>query len=358
MENNTTSDKYINTMGPKVSEPLSTQAKKYNYYNNPQNPPAGCEVSYPLGSLLDSSKPGVVGNDFSTNFQGYIPKNTTIRENFVNTTTNEYMATNDPASDMLLDLKKRPINDFVHNNMVPFYGSSVKQNMAGTGIESGNYIDGKDVSSGFDNTTPYQNKLNNFTGIDDTYSFKRETGPMYTPAEQQTDWVYGTPDFRPDDSRYEVSLHYRNDLAPCEQQQVGPGLALSPEIPANGGFNSALNTRVMPNNVDDYKADQLPGRIITQGWQLGGKMPTALPGAGPQSLLSGGVGVPKNRPNSFWDQNRRPTMTTKVSTEINPELPRAQWQVDFKPNNSLRDQTSYGFGGPIRTESFSQYVKN
>jgi hypothetical protein len=80
-----------------------------------------------------------------------------------------YIPANDPTSDFLLDIQSRPNTDFTHNNMVPFFGAKVTQNMAGTGVAQGNYIDGVSVDSGFDKTTPYQNKLNNFTGIDDTY---------------------------------------------------------------------------------------------------------------------------------------------------------------------------------------------
>ena len=87
------------------------------------------------------------------------------------------IAVNDPTSDMLLDLKERPITDFYHNNMVPFYKGSVKQNMAGTGVPSGNYVDGNKpgtVNSGFDNSTPYTTQLSTFTGQDSTYLHKRE----------------------------------------------------------------------------------------------------------------------------------------------------------------------------------------
>ena len=125
-----------------------------------------------------------------------------------------FIPANDPTSDMLLDLKQRPLTDFYHNNMVPFYrGNSTKQNMAGTGVASGSYIDGSNVpgnitgiNSGFDYSTPWQTQLATFTGMDDTYMHKREVGPMFSPAEQQTGWVFGTPLFRPDMDRYTQGL--------------------------------------------------------------------------------------------------------------------------------------------------------
>ena len=107
-----------------------------------------------------------------------------------------FIPSNDPTTDMLLDMKNRPLTDFYHNNMVPFYrGNSTKQNMAGTGVASGSYIDGSNVpgnitgiNSGFDYSTPFQTQLATFTGIDDTYLHKREVGPMFSPS-RTTNWL-------------------------------------------------------------------------------------------------------------------------------------------------------------------------
>ncbi len=260
-----------------------------------------------------------------------------------------FIPANDPTSEMLLDMKERPITDFYHNNMVPFYrGDGTKQNMAGTGVASGSYIDGSNVpgnitgvNSGFDYSTPWQTQLATFTGLDDTYMHKREVGPMFSPAEQQTGWVFGQPLFRPDMDRYTQGLsQMRNDLRPVESEMVGPGLNLDPSIPASGGFHDF--TRILPNNVNDYKANQLPGQVITGKFYSAG-LPTSYPGIG----VSGdntAPGVTKNKPNSFWDQTRYPTMTTKVAFQTNLDYNIPQYEADFKPNNGTRDQISYGLG--------------
>jgi hypothetical protein len=233
--------------------------------------------------------------------------------------------------------------------MVPFYrGSGTKQNMAGTGISSGSYVDGSTVpgnitgvNTGFDNSTPWQDKLNTFTGLDDTYLHKREAGPLFSPAEQQNGWVYGTPLFRPDSDRYTQNLsNIRNDLRPVEPEMVGPGLNLDADIPAAGGFHEF--TRILPNNVSDYKSNQLPGQVIEGKFYSAG-LPESYPGIG----VSGDKntpGVTKNKPNSFWDQTRYPTMTTKVGFQANLDYNIPEYQADFKPNNAARDQISYGLG--------------
>lgn len=348
--------------------PLSQEASKYPAFNSPEfRNQVGCVGSYPLTApqgvdyVSNNSYVSVMNDNYNNNMNNitqkpsynfasesdiqFVPK--LMREGFANVGgTNEYntQLINDPTED-LLQIESRPITDFVHNNMVPFFGSSVKQNMAGTGVKSGNYTDGIDVNSGFDYTTPYKDKLNTFTGLDDTYLHKREIGPYFSPAEQQTNWVYGMPAFRPDEDRYTQSLFIRNDLAPCEPEMVGPGLALDPSIPAAGGFHD--QTRVLPNNVSDYKANQLEGRVKAGKWQLGGGEPTSYPGVG----LSGDLrnnqkipGVVKNRPDKFWTQERYPTMTTKVGFVDNQEFMRPNYNVDKKPGNAKREQTNYGFG--------------
>jgi hypothetical protein len=251
-----------------------------------------------------------------------------------------FIPSNDPTSDMLLDIKERPLTDFFHNNMVPFYkGDGTGQNMAGTGIASGSYVDGIDVDSGFDDSTPWKTQLGNFTGLDDTYLHKREVGPMFSPAEQQTGWVYGTPLFRPDTDQITQNLsNIRNDLRPVEPEMVGPGINLDPSIPASGGFHDF--TRILPNNVGDYKKNQLEGQVIL-GKFFSSNLPTAYPGIGISNDKEA-PGVSKNRPDKFWDQSRYPTMTTKVGFQNNFDynIP----EFSFLPNNATRDQTSYGLG--------------
>jgi len=337
------------------SMPLPEYAKNFSAFNDPSNASnVGCTDSYPLGALYKN------GNDLINmgyiNYQQLVGNSTLAESQFDSERglvplgggrrqeAFENQPTNDPTSEMLLDMKSRPMTDFTHNNMVPFYGAAVKQNMAGTGVSSGNYIDGINVNSGFDDETPYVTKLQTFTGLDDTYLHKREIGPKFSPAEQQTGWVNGSPLARPDDDRYTVSLFKRHDLAPCEKELIGPGLDLDPSVPASGGFHDF--TRIVPNNVSDYKMHQLEGRVITQGWQLGGQEPTAYPGAG-STVNDSDRGVTKNRPNSFWTQSRYPTMTTKASPSVQGDLVIPDYDVAKRPGNANREQINYGFGSIV-----------
>lgn len=321
-----------------------------------------CADSYPLYSpeYIKRQQQAVSGLKYvpskqkePVNRTQELKKEEGFQEKFTN-----FMPANDPTSDMLLDMKERPLTDFYHNNMVPFFGGEIKQNMAGTGVPQGNYIDGVDVNSGFDHSTPYQTRLATFTGLDDTYLHKREAGPMYSPAETATGWVYGSPNFRPDRDRYTQTLNnIRNDLKPVEPQMVGPGLDLDPDIPAAGGYHEF--TRILPNNVNDYKANQLPGRV-NMGKYFSAELPTSYPGIGVSSEMnptqSKAPGVVKNKPNSFWDQVRYPTMTTKVGFQPNFDYNRSDYLADFKPNNALRDQTSFGLGNTTYKQTIENFA--
>jgi len=199
----------------------------------------------------------------------------------------------------LTDIKNRPVDQFSHNNMVPQYGSKLTQNMAATDVaQAGDNNSRKGLVNGFADVTPFRDKLQTFTGCDEMYMHKRETGPMYSPVEQATGWVFGSPAIRPDLDRYKDSIWRRNNETPVEKQNVGPGIGLDYSVPAQGGFQQY--TRILPNNVNDYKSNQLEGRVAGGKWQISDH-PTSQYVAG----------VDKNKPDLTITQARRPTMKTK-----------------------------------------------
>lgn len=201
----------------------------------------------------------------------------------------------------LLDIPNRPIEQFSHNNMVPYYGSKLTQNMAVTGQSQAgdNNICGKNTD-GFANATPYRGKLELYTGMDEMWMDKRETGPLFSPAEQQTGWVFGTPAIRPDLDRYKTQVWKRHGEKPVESVKVGPGIGLDYTTPAQGGFQQY--TRILPNNVSDYKANQLEGRVKGGSWFV----------SHPTSQYIHGVN--QNNPTVEITQARRPTQAGKFMT--------------------------------------------
>jgi len=97
-----------------------------------------------------------------------------------------------------------PTDQFVHNNMIPFFGSRTKQNM---------------------NPDVHRSTLETFTGEfgEDVYTRKREQKPLFDPSENVQN-IYGN---RNQNEllldRYEQP-RVRNYERPFEQIRVGPGL--------------------------------------------------------------------------------------------------------------------------------------
>jgi len=226
----------------------------------------------------------------------------------------KYQDCNLPSFDdnPLLNIKNRPVSQFSHNNMVPFLKKST-QNMFSTGVPQSfdkfDSMSSKQLNdcgqllntNGYASETPQKQKLDLYTGCPEMYMHKREVGPMFSPAEQQTSWVHGQPLFRPDLNRYEQSLKYRNHESPVEKQYVGPGLAIDYSQPAQGGFQQY--TRVMPNNVNAYRRNQHEGRVKSGAWFT----------QHPTSQFT--EGLQTHRPKTYIPQSRRPMMRTKFYTD-------------------------------------------
>ena len=233
----------------------------------------------------------------------------------------------------LTDIENRPVDQFSHNNMVPFYGSKLTQNMYSTNVpQAGDNNSCKGLVNGFADVTPYRDKLQTFTGCDEMYMHKRETPRMFSPAEQITGWVFGTPAFRPDLDRYKESLWRRNNETPVEKQRVGPGIGLDYSVPAQGGFQQF--TRILPNNVNDYKANQLEGRVKAGKWFT--NHPTA------QYIH----GVKKDKPDVYLTQARRPTMRTKFYNNA-PEAGDSRltnYSLSVQRGKQARSDTEQGAG--------------
>jgi hypothetical protein len=189
-----------------------------------------------------------------------------------------------PPADYLINATERPVEDFVVNNMVPFFrGTSTKQDMRGTGVAQANVLS-EDFSLGNDNSTPHYTTLGTFTGFDDTYFHKREAPAFFSPLEQRDRFTIPGEDAsaqRAERDRYTSSILYKNDEAPFERIQVGPGINVDAHMPNDGqGFNSGISTMIKPNNVNEYRLTQLPGRVSGTKYQAS-NLPTALPGIGP-----------------------------------------------------------------------------
>jgi len=205
-----------------------------------------------------------------------------------------------------ISLTGDPINPsaFTHNNMTPFFGSNVRQN-----------VDEYSTHGIFEN----------FTGTQDNYKKKQEISPLFVPQKNVTN-VYGQGSldgFMLD--RYYVS-NIRSNETPIEKVYVGPGLNKGYTADPSGGFQQAdALDYAIPKTTDEIRVKTNPkisynGRIVS----------------GQKIAKPGKIGtVFKNHPDTFYIQDsdryftttgqviapeQRPCIVTKYTNRKTTEL--------------------------------------
>jgi hypothetical protein len=128
---------------------------------------------------------------------------------------------------------------FQHNNMVPFFGSNLRNQHVGS------------------NAT--ESLLDSYSGAGSQIITKKEQAPLFKP-HGNLQWANGTPnqsDFY--QSRVNPSLRMAN-VKPFEEELVGPGLGLGFTKAGAGGYNSGVLAREqwLDRNVDELRVDNNP----------------------------------------------------------------------------------------------------
>ena len=268
-----------------------------------------------------------------------------------------------PPPDYFINANQRPMEDFLVNNMVPFFsGTGTNQDMRGTGVAQAN-VKSSDFNLGNDYKTPNNTTLSTFVGCDDTYLHKREAPAFFSPLEQRDRNTVPGEDAsaqRPLRDRYTTSLLTKNDEAPFERQLVGPGINVDSNLPNDGqGYNSGLSTQIKPTNVNAYRLTQLPGRISGTKYQAS-NLPEALPGTGPsfESLKHNNnnminseklihedsmYGIPTKKDQLLIDLERRPPAATPAITQA----PMHYSNYIFPSGTNRRTVTNVSFGQSV-----------
>lgn len=194
---------------PKKEEKI----EKFNIYNNTQTIPPQHQISH------ISTKP-------SQNITNAPVENITNQSVKHNNNNNN----NELHHYRLNDNIDEP---FVHNNMVPFFGTNVTQSI---------------------DPNTYNSKLGHYTGnfTDGEYKSKEEVSEMFKPNEQSGGNVYGMPSTSMK-NRYNPALAKNNEL-PFEQIKVGSGLGLDYNDDPKGGYQQ-LETMVyaLPRSQDETR---------------------------------------------------------------------------------------------------------
>jgi len=203
-----------------------------------------------------------------------LPNNNPIEENFPkqqtsvlkaspqyysnpNTATDRYYKQSvyeqkaDADTNLYTSLTGNTVNasDLKHNNMVPFFGSSVKQNM--------------NISN--------ESRLDNMIGNGSQHFKKQEQAPLFRP-EENMHWAHGTPNQSNFiQSRINPSMSMAN-VKPFQEVRVGPGLNKENGVLGSGGFNSGMEAREkwISKTVDELRTKNNP-KVTYGGVTLGAK---------------------------------------------------------------------------------------
>jgi len=184
-----------------------------------------------------------------------------------------------------ISLTGQPINPktFRHNNMVPFFGAKVKQNM-----------------DEYANST----RVEHFTGTPSTFQEKHEISPLFHP-EKNIGNVYGASNLDGYMKDRYIPSRLRQGELPTEKIYVGPGLAAGYSACGKGGFHDFDSQEyAKPRNVDELRTLNNPkvsyyGRIV----------------AGKHIARPAKIGiVQKNRPDAYYQNTPDRYFTTVGAT--------------------------------------------
>ena len=239
-----------------------------------------------------------------------------------------------------ISLTGNPVDreSFFHNNMVPFFGGTVKQNME-------------------ENTN--QTLLENFTGNDTNYQQKIEVkrDDLFKPVANLSN-PYGMSNLDGYNlDRYIVS-NLRNNQAPIDPIHVGPGLNQGYTSEGSGGFQQANTLEfVLPKTVDElrvktkpkvsYEGVVIPGNHIAKPGKVGivaKNKPDTFYVNGPDRLFTsvGDVTGPTQRPNILIRYTNR--KTTELKNRVGPATAAAIGsQPQMKP--VFKESTRINFAG-------------
>lgn len=184
----------------------------------------------------------------------------------------QQQANSNPNSFYSLTGEQVPLDNFTHNNMQPFFGSTVKQRTSDlNGNES--ILDAKQGTG--------------------SQSFQKESrAPLFAPSANMT-WTNGAPNSSDFIQSRVIPGRNMNNVKPWQEIRVGPGMDAGYTAEGSGGFNSGMAARDQwaPKTVDELRTTNNP-KLSYDGVITGAKHFTTNRG------IEGAV--EKNRPDTFY----------------------------------------------------------
>jgi len=214
--------------------------------------------------------------------------------------------------------------EFKHNNMVPFFGSNVRQN---TG-EYGN-----------------QHLLETFTGTSNFDKKKIEIEPLFDPQKNLGN-VYGMPTMASTILDRYVPSQYRQNESPIDSVRVGPGLNRGFTTKPSGGFQQA-ETRdyVLPKTTNETRTLNNPK--LTYKSRVAGP-PNQIGKTGLQGKIC------KNLPDTYFVNSPDRYFTTTGAVTGRTERPTV---IDKYTNRQNTTKPYTGSAGPAERMKPTQRSK-
>ena len=238
-------------------------------------------------------------------------------------------------------------NNFTHNNMQPFFGGGVKQNL-------------DEFST--------RGTFETFTGTNDNYQNKQEQTPLFQPQKNMSN-TYGSQNL----DGYMLDRYYvsniRSNESPIQQVYVGPGLNQGYTNEPSGGFQQADTLDyVLPKTTDETRVKTNP-KISYYGRVNSGQK-IAKPGK---------IGtVYKNQPDTFYVQQpdryftttgqiiapeQRPCIVTKYTNRKTTELisrkgsaaPTHGTVAQVRSKYKVSNKVTYKYDDPIDSNKAGQW---
>ncbi len=182
-----------------------------------------------------------------------------------------------------------PIEEFKHNNMVPFFGGSIKQNI-----------------------DPFRthSTLERFTGVSDLYQNKKEIAPLNDTGVSIGN-VYGMESTIGFEQERLINSTFKNNVLPFKQVKVGVGLNRGTDSTPTGGFQQDTREFELDKGVDQLRVATNP-KTVYNARIIDGQKPTKR---------SEAIAVSKNRVETFSEQEPDRYFTTTGAYTKETERP-------------------------------------
>jgi hypothetical protein len=211
-----------------------------------------------------------------------------------------------------------PTEEFVHSNMMPFFGSSIKQNI---------------------NPSANRTAMETFTGQvnNDIYVRKTEQKPFFE-MEKHRGNVFGAPNKTDYYLERMTAPTIRNNERPFEPVKVGPGVGAGFSSLPIGGFQQDTRVYENPKTVDDLRVATNPKETF-EGRMIDGQ----------HSTQRGKVGdVSKNRVETFFENTSDRYFTTTGANTKDTQRP------EYEVKDTSRTHTTRAYAGDVYAAGFNK----